>query len=81
VSLDIFNIVQFGSEGVRDIDNDDFPVGFTLVEKGHDSQNLDLLDLPSIPNLFTDLANIERIVVALCLCLRVGLRGILPSLL
>jgi hypothetical protein len=39
-----------------------------------------LLDLASITNEFTDLADIERVVVTLSLGLRVNGVGVLPSL-
>jgi len=80
VTLDVLDVVQLGSEGVGNVDDDDFPVGFTLIEKGHDTENLDLFDLANITDLFTDLANIEGIVVTLGLGLRVRVVGILPGL-
>ena len=56
------------------------PVGLTLVDQGHDAEDLDLLDLTNVANLLTDLADIERIVVALGLRLRVEGGGVLPGL-
>ena len=80
VTLDVLDVVQLGSEGVADIDDDDFPVGLALIEKGHDTENLDLLDLAGITDLFADLANIEGIVVTLGFGLRVRVVGVLPGL-
>jgi len=80
VTLDILDIVQLGSERVVNVDDDDLPVGLTLVKEGHDTENLDLLDLASVTNLFADLANIEGIVVTLCLGFRVRVVGVLPGL-
>lgn len=62
--LDIFNVVELGRKRVLYIDNDDFPVGFALVQKSHDSKDFDLLDLTDISDLFTDFTDIEGIVVA-----------------
>src|SRR4051794_20492374 len=53
VSLDILNIVELGSQWVVDIDNNDLPVGLLLVEKSHDTEDLDLLDLTRISNQLT----------------------------
>ena len=80
MTLDVLDVVQLGSEGVGNVDDDDFPVGLTLIEKGHDTENLDLFDLASITDLFANLANIEGIVVTLGLGLRVRVVGVLPGL-
>jgi len=80
VTLDILDIVQLGSERVVNVDDDDLPVGFTLIKEGHDAENLDLLDLASVTDLFADLANIEGIVVTLGLGFRVRVVGVLPGL-
>lgn len=34
VSLDVLNVVELGGEGVVDVDDDDLPVGLSLVEEG-----------------------------------------------
>ena len=80
MTFDVLDIVQLWSERIGDVNDDDLPVGFTLIEEGHDTENLDLLDLPSKPDLFTDLANVERIVVALGLGFGVRVVGIFPGL-
>jgi len=80
VSLDILDVVQLGGERVVDINDNDLPVSLLLVEESHDTEDLDLLDLASVTNELTDLANIERVVVTLSLGLRVNGVGILPSL-
>lgn len=78
--FDVFDVVELGCKGVQDIDDDDFPVGLALIEKGHDAEDLDLLDLANIADLFADLADIERIIVAFGLGLCMELRRIFPSL-
>jgi hypothetical protein len=80
VSLNILNVVDLGSEGILDVNDDDLPVGLTLVKECHDTEDLDLLDLANIPDLLTDLADIKRVVVSLRLGFGVGLRRVLPSL-
>lgn len=80
VTLDILNIIQLGSERVVNVNDDDLPVGLTLIKEGHDTENLDLLDLASVTDLFADLANIEGIVVTLGLGFRVRVVGVLPGL-
>jgi len=80
VSLDVFNVVELGCKGVLDVDDDDFPVGLAFIEEGHDTEDLDLLDLANIADLFADLADVERVVVTFGLGLGVELSGIFPSL-
>jgi hypothetical protein len=80
VPLDVFDVVELGCEGILDIDDDDFPVGLSFIEKSHDAEDLDLLDLANIADLFADLANVERIVVTFGLGLCVELSRIFPSL-
>lgn len=72
--------VKLRSERIIDIDSDDLPVSFTFIQESHDTKDLDLLDLTSVANLFTNLNDINRIVVTLGLGLRMLLVGIFPSL-
>jgi len=80
VTFDVLDVVQLWGEGIGDVNDDDLPVGFTLIEEGHDTENLDLLDLASKTDLFTNLANVERIVIALGLGFGVRVVGIFPGL-
>lgn len=80
MSLDVLNVVQLGSKRVVDVNDNDLPVSLLLVEKGHDTEDLDLLDLASVADELADLADIERIVVTLGLGLGVDGVGVLPGL-
>lgn len=80
VSLDIFDVVELACKRVLDVNDDDLPVCLALVEKSHDTENLDLLELPNVSDLLADLADIERVVVTLCLGFGVDLVGVFPSL-
>lgn len=80
VALNILNVVELGSQRVVDVDDNDLPVGLLLVNQGHDTQNLDLLDLAGVANQLADLANIQRVVVALGLGFRVDDVGVFPGL-
>ena len=80
MSLDIFDVIQLGCERILNIDDYDLPVCFPFIEKSHDTEDFDLLDLPDVTDLFTDFTNIKRIVITNCLCLSMGLRGIFPGL-
>lgn len=80
VLLDVLNVVELRGERVVDVDDDDLPVGLTLVEEGHDAENLDLLDLADVADLLADLADVERVVVASRLGLGVDLGRVLPRL-
>ena len=81
MTLDIFDVIQLGSKRVGNVNDDDLPVCFTLVEEGHDTEDLDLFDLTSIADLFADLANVKGIVVTLSLGFRVRMVWIFPCLL
>ena len=80
MTLNILDVVQLGSEGVGNVDDEDLPVSLALVEEGHDAENLDLFDLTGETDLFTDLANVEGIVVTLGLGFRVRVVRVLPGL-
>jgi hypothetical protein len=79
-SLNILDAVEVGSKSIIDVDDDDLPVGLTLIEKGHDAKNLDLLDLSSVANLLADLANVEGIVVTESLSVLVLVGGVFPGI-
>lgn len=80
MSLNVLNVVQLGGERVVDINDNDLPVSLLLVEESHDTEDLDLLDLAGVTDELTNLADIERIVVALGLGLGVDSVGVLPGL-
>ena len=81
MSFDVFDVVEFGSQRVVDVDGDDFPVRFTFIKKSHCSKNLDLFDLAWVANLFANFTHVKGIVVTLCFGLRVCNIRILPRLL
>ena len=80
VALDILNVVELGSKRVIDVNDNDLPVSLLLVEKGHDTEDLDLLDLARVADKLANLADVERIVVTLGLGLGVDRVGVLPGL-
>lgn len=62
------------------INDDHFPVSLALIEQSHDTENLNLLNLTDVADLFTDLTDIQRVVVTLGFCLRVESSRVLPCL-
>ena len=80
MTLDILDIVQLGGERVLDVDDEDLPVGLAFIKEGHDTEDFNLLNLPYVTHLFSDLANVQRIVVAVGLGFTVLLSRVLPSL-
>jgi hypothetical protein len=80
VTFDILNVVEFRSQGIVYVNDNDLPVGLLLVKESHDTENLNLLDLAYISDQLTNLTNIKRIVVALGLGLGVDGVWILPCL-
>jgi len=71
MSLDIFDVIQLGCKRILNINDYDLPVCFSFVEKGHDTEDFDLLDLPDVTDLFADFTNIEGVIVTFGLCLSV----------
>lgn len=63
VPLDILDIVQPRSKGVVDINDKNLPVGLSLIEKSHDTEDLDLLDLTGVTDSLSNLADVQRVVV------------------
>lgn len=80
MALNVLNVVELRGQGVIDVNDDDLPVGLLLVEKGHDTEDLDLLHLTGVANELTNLADVERVIVTLRLSLGVDVVGILPGL-
>ncbi len=78
--LDIFNVVESRSQRVVDINNEDFPIGLSLIEKSHDTKDFDLFHLTNVANSFANLANVERVIVTQSTCFGVGYGGVFPSL-
>jgi hypothetical protein len=80
VPLDILNIVEPGSKGVIDIDNEDLPVGLSFIEEGHDTEDLDLLDLTGVTDGLSNFTDIEGVVVTVGTGLGVLDGWVFPSL-
>lgn len=78
--LNILNVVQPRGERVVDINSEDLPVGLSLVEQGHDTEDLDLLDLAWVTDGLSDFTNVEGVVVTVGASLGVLDVGVLPSL-
>jgi hypothetical protein len=78
--FNILNIVQLGRKRIVNVDDENLPIGLAFVEKGHDAQDFDLLDLADIAYLFSDFTDVERVVVAFCFCFGMNLVGVFPSL-
>jgi len=80
VTLNVLNVVELSGKRVVDVDDNDLPIGLLLIDQGHDTQNLNLLNLTGVTDQLTNLANIERVVVTLGLGLGVDRVGVLPGL-
>lgn len=80
MSLDVLNVVKLGRKRIQNINNNDLPVGLTLVQECHDTEDFDLFNLANITDLFADLTDIERIVVTLGFSFGMLLVGIFPGL-
>lgn len=80
VALNVLDVVELKGQRVVHVNDNDLPVSLLLVEKGHDTEDLDLLDLAGEANKLADLADIERVVVTLGLGLGVNGVGVLPGL-
>ena len=80
MALDILNVIELPSQGIPNVDDNDFPISLTLVKQCHDTQNLDLFHLANIADELANLADIEWVIVALSLCFRMSRGRILPCL-
>ena len=80
VTLDVLDVVELGSQWIVDVNDHDLPVGLTLVEESHNTEDLDLLDFSALGDGLTNLANVEWVVVTLGLGLWVRDVGVLPGL-
>lgn len=80
VTFDVLDVVELGREGVVDVNDENLPVGLSLVEESHDSEDLDLLDLSGVTDGLTNLANVERVVISEGLGLGVSVGRVLPRL-
>ena len=78
--LDILDIVESRSQGVVDINNKDLPVGLSLIEESHDTEDLDLLDLTGVTDGLSNLTDIEGVVVTVSTGLGVLDGWVFPSL-
>lgn len=78
--LHIFYIVEFRSERIGHVHDENFPIRFAFIEESHDTEYFDLFDLTYVADLFADLADVERVVVAFGFGLDVRLGGIFPCL-
>lgn len=80
VRLNILYVVHFASERIQYIDDDDFPIRLSLVQKRHNTEDLDLLYLADVTDQLADFADIKRIVVTPRVSLRMSRKRIFPSL-
>ena len=80
MSFYVLDVVEFGGEGVIDIDSDDFPVSFAFVEQGHCAEDFDLFDLAGVADFFANFANVNGVVVAFCFGFGVRDVGVFPCL-
>ena len=65
MALDILYIVQPRGQRIIDINDNNLPVRLALVQKRHNSQDFDLLDLTRRGDELTNLTYIERIIIPL----------------
>jgi len=80
MSFHVLDVVELGRERIIDVDSNNFPIRFTFVKKSHCAENLDLFDLAWVAYFFANLAHVNRIIVTLCLGLRMRNSRILPRL-
>jgi len=80
VSLNILDIIELWCQWVIDIDDNNLPVSLLLIEKSHNTKDLDLLDLTRVSDQFSDLADVQWVIVSLGLGLGVDDVGVFPGL-
>ena len=72
--------VQLGCQWVVDVNHNHLPVGLTLVDERHGAEHFDLLHLAGIAHQLANLADVQRVVVALGLGVGVQVVGVFPRL-
>jgi len=77
MALNVLDALEFGGEGVIEVNGDDFPVWFAFVEEGHHAEYFGLPDLVGAANFFANFADVKEIIVAFCF---LDLGGIFPAL-
>ena len=80
IFLDVFDRVHEGSDGIFDVDHQDFPVGFAAVVGCYGSQYFRLPDLAKIARVLPDVEEVDRVVVAGFVGEGVADVGVLPGL-
>lgn len=80
MSLNVLNVMKLGRQWIVNINDNDLPVRLLLVEQGHRTENLDALDLASMSDIFSNLTDVERIVVAMVFGVFVKDVGVFPCL-
>lgn len=80
VPLNVLNIIKLCCQGIIDINDNYFPIGFFLVKQGHDSKDLDLLDLTRCPDKLANFADIQGIIIPFSFSLRMNDIWVFPGL-
>lgn len=78
--LNVLDVIELGRKGIQDVNNENLPVSFPFIQQCHNTEDLDLLHLTNVCHLFTNLANIKRVIVALCLRFRMLNIRVFPCL-
>ena len=78
--FDILDVIELGRKGILNVNDDDFPVGFALVEKRHDAKDFDLFDLADVSDLLADFTDIQGVVITFGFRLSVRLGRVFPGL-
>ena len=80
MSLHVLDVVQPWCQWIIDVNDNNLPISLLLVEQSHDAKDFDLLDLARGSDEFADFADIQRIIIAFGLGLRVNNIRIFPRL-
>jgi hypothetical protein len=80
VTFNVFDIVKLGRKWVVHVNDNDLPVRLVLIQQGHDTEHLDLLDVSWLCDKFANLADVKWVIIALGLSLGVDDVGVFPGL-
>lgn len=78
--FNILDVVELIGDWVINVDGQKLPVSLSLVDQCECSQNLDLHNVSAVGYAMTDLANVNRIVIALAAGGLIDVIGVLPGL-
>lgn len=78
--VDVVDVIELVGKRVLDVNNEDLPVRFAVIQEAHDAEGLDLLDLADMADALANLEGVEGIIVSFGTGVRMYSIRVFPSL-